>query len=100
MVDLLLRPLHPMGKPRDDVVGVVWKDLMNVVEPRLSCSGISELGARGPIQIEQRHSRTLDPAAVHNETVVDELRHAWTPCHLLRRPVPIEPRAGQNGYRI
>jgi hypothetical protein len=35
VVDLLARPLHAVGEPRDDVVGIVGVDLVDVTAPRL-----------------------------------------------------------------
>ena len=45
VVDLLLRPLHPVGQPFDDVVGVVRIDVADVVEPRAGLVGVARLDA-------------------------------------------------------
>ena len=46
VVDLLLRALHPVRQPLDDMVGVVGIDLVDMVEPRTGFGGITQFDAR------------------------------------------------------
>ena len=45
VVDLVLRPLNPVGEPSDDVCGVSWIDEAKVVEPRVGLTRVAEAPA-------------------------------------------------------
>ena len=69
------RALHPVRQPVDDVVGVVWEDPVDVVDPGFGLAGVAQLDARRPVQVEAGHALALDPAAVDHQPVLDEHRH-------------------------
>src|SRR5262245_30140659 len=97
MVDFLLRALHPMRQPWNDVIGVIGIDFAGVIEPWIGLRGVAELDSPRSIVVEARHFRALDPNAVDHQAILYQHRIAWAPCHLLHRSVLIEPFAGQLG---
>ena len=78
-----------------DVIGVVRIDLTDVVEPRAGFLGVAQHEKRRPIEVEAGHIFALDPAAEHDQPVLDLHRHARAPSHLFDRPVLVEPSARQ-----
>jgi hypothetical protein len=68
MVDFLMRPLDPVGKPSDDMAGVIAEKAVGMVKPWVGASGSSGDGW-GPVKVKHGASRPLDPSAVGNEPV-------------------------------
>jgi hypothetical protein len=46
VVNLLARPLHAVGAPLDDVVGIVGKDLADVMDPPTGLGGVTAFDRR------------------------------------------------------
>ena len=62
VVDLLLRALHPVREPMNDMIGVVGIDLAHMVEPRAGLRGVAGLDRRRPIEVETADaSRSIQP---------------------------------------
>ena len=69
VVDLLLRSLHPVRKPIDDVVGLVRVNQPNVIEPSVRPFPDRPARLSGPIEIETCDATAFDPAALKDELV-------------------------------
>src|SRR5262245_11370640 len=89
-----------MCEPRDDVVGVVGINPMNVIEPGLGFGCIAEFDYRRAIEVEDRYVFALVPSARGYEAVADEHWFSWCPGHLLDRLFAVEPSGGGNGDGI
>jgi hypothetical protein len=93
VVDLLTRPLHPVGEPADNVVAIIRIDFIDVVEPRFGHGGVAGYDGRRSVEIEAGHPGALDPSAFIDQTAGNQHLQAGAPRHLLHRAVLGEPRA-------
>src|SRR5262249_13575651 len=55
VVDLLLRALHPMGEPLDDVLRFLAEDLVDVLAPGTGLGRIARLERRRSVEVEAGH---------------------------------------------
>ena len=49
MIDLFLRALHPVGKPWQDMIGIVGIDFVNVIKPRARFGRVARFDCWGQI---------------------------------------------------
>src|SRR5262249_40296422 len=63
VVDLLLRALHAMREPCNDVFGIMGVNLIHVFRPWIGFADVSLLEHRRAIKVEATHAFALDPAA-------------------------------------
>src|SRR5262249_18862094 len=64
MVDLLLRTLHSLRKPFDDVLSIVAENFVQMLKPRTGLVGIAPLDHWWPIEIEADIPLLFDPATL------------------------------------
>src|ERR1700746_358006 len=64
MINLVLRSLHSVRQPLDDMVDVIGKDSAPVFDPRPSLSRVARPDCRRAIEVETAHIAPLDPAAL------------------------------------
>src|SRR5262245_53520797 len=93
MIYFYLWMLHPLSAPLDDVLCIIAKDLVDVIEPGTGLSRIPRLDCRRFVKIETRNIVPRDPAAFGYQSVTNESFFAWSPGHLLNGPVLVEPCA-------
>src|SRR6266446_8130227 len=94
VIYFLLRVLHPMGEPFDDMIPVVREDAFHVIEPAAGLARVAPLDRWRSIESEATHVRTSDPSALGDEPIRNDHRQPRCPCHLLDRVVLVEPGAG------
>src|SRR5262249_58740235 len=97
VIDLVSRALHAVRQPVKQVLNVVAKHAAHVVEPWPGLGGSAGDDRRCSIEVEAFNAAMLDPAAFGDQSAVNNHWQAGRPCHLLDRPMPIEPRAGGGG---
>jgi hypothetical protein len=98
VIDLVSRALHAVRQPVKQVLNVVAKHAVHVVEPWPGLGGSAGDDRWCSIEVEAFNAAMLDPAAFGDQSAVNNHWQAGRPCHLLDRPVPIEPRAGGSGF--
>ena len=95
VVDLLVRALHPVREPADDVVGIVAEDLVDVVEPGVGLAGVAGAIVGGRYRLKHVHAVAARSSRRRQiRRSLDQHRLARRPGHLLDGPVLVEPRAG------
>src|SRR5262249_32931002 len=99
-VYLLRRSLLPVRQPGDEVSGIRWIDLVDMVEPWSGLAGVTRHDARCSVVVKTCHVRPLDPTAVDHQAALDQHGKAWNPRHLLDRPVLVEPPTGGDGDEL
>ena len=66
VVDLVLRTLHALRQPGDDMVGVCGIDPVRMLDPGAGFRAVPRFDARRPVQIEYGDATAFDPAAVYH----------------------------------
>jgi hypothetical protein len=61
---VLLRSLHAVGKPLDDMVGLIGVDVPDMRNPRRGLGRVALQMLWPPIEVKHGHALVLDPAAV------------------------------------
>jgi hypothetical protein len=61
MIYFLLRVLHPMGEPFNDMIRVVREDAFHVIEPAAGLARIAPLDRWRSIEVEATHVRPGKP---------------------------------------
>jgi hypothetical protein len=64
VVDLVLRVLHPVGQPFDDMFGIVAEDFADMVKPRMGLGCVARLDHRWPVEVEAADTVPPDPPAL------------------------------------
>ena len=93
MVDFLVWSLDAVGEPVDDVLGLLFDGLevVDVIEPLVYPRRVAFGGAWRQVEVEAIDARSVYPPTLDDEPVLDDLRQAWRPGHLLHSAVVIEP---------
>ena len=83
MIDFDVGFLLALGKPVQDVVGIIVREqIFYVSDPRASQASIAELNSRRAIHVQAGDLRSLDPAAVNQQSIMDERGLSGNPGHL------------------
>src|ERR1700720_1428742 len=98
MINLVLRSLHSVPQPLDDMVDVIGKDSAPVVDPRPGLCRVARPDCRRAIEVETAHIAPLDPPPLGNQPVPNDHRQTGRPSHLLDGSVLIEPQAGRYEF--
>ena len=94
MIDLLARSLHSVREPEDHVrSGVSAEQSLRMVQPGPGRARIAPTDHRRSVEVEARAPGSIDPSAVRDQPVPDQLRLSRRPCHLLDGLVTVEPGA-------
>jgi hypothetical protein len=91
VINLLVRALHPMRQPLDQVLGVIGIDSTDVFEPRSGFIRIAVLECWRSVKIGTGDAGTFNKATIGEEAAFDNHRLTWRPGHLLHWLVLVEP---------
>ena len=100
VVDLIARPLAALCEVFEEMPVILGINFLHQPDPKAGFRRIARLDPWPPVEVETRRFRFIEPSAVGNELVYDEHRLGRCPCHLLHRPVLIEPRARLDFFRL
>jgi hypothetical protein len=89
VVDLHFWMLNPLSAPLDDMLCIITKEFVNVIQPSARLRSITRLHIRSYVKIEAGNIVSGDPTSLRYQPVVDEDFLARDPCHLLDGPVLI-----------
>jgi hypothetical protein len=96
----LLGALHPVGKPVDDVFGVIPIDGVDMVKPTLGFIRLAGTDQRRPVEVEAGHPAAREPAAFGDQPVAEQHFFARRPSHLFDRAVAVEPSRSRDPKRL
>src|SRR5690606_1778770 len=97
VVHLLTGPLHAMGKPRNQMVGVLGIDLVDMIEPRSDVARVASDRGRRTVEVERAGAGMSDPAGDVEQAILDQLGLGRVPNHLFYGPLRIEPIGRSHG---
>jgi len=100
VIYFLMWALHPVRKPRDDMVCVITENPVDVIDPPIGLRRVAMFDRRRPIEIKTAHSGPLDPSAFSYQVVRDQHGQTRCPSHLLHGLVAIEPGVGRHRLSV